>query len=239
MEEIDPSINATTWQVVIKDSAGSSREGSASYQDVGGRLDFTWELAGSDTVASIHVGTQAQWQQRQPWALASRAQILQRVAAEAIRQKAPASQAHIDDQAGWIHLRAAAPSAGVPPAAPVPAVATAPHTAMRARKAKLSVWFAPVLVIAASAAIGMKGLFSIQSPTGTPLGPSIRTPQHVATIISTLEPYVPTLNRNPDEDRHTLSLFLLPLDGRSKEQVIAIAKGWRSRDLHQIGRAHV
>ena len=43
----------------------------------------------------------------------------------------------------------------------------------------------------------MKGLFSIKSPTGTPLGPSIRTPQHVATIISTLEPYVPTLNRDP------------------------------------------
>ena len=93
---------------------------------------------------------------------------------------------------------------------------------------------AAVLVFAASAAIGMKGLFSIQSATGTPLGPSIRTPQHIATIISTPEPYVPTLNRNPDEDRHSLSLFLVPVDGHSKEQVIPIAKGWRSRDLHQV-----
>ena len=83
-------------------------------------------------------------------------------------------------------------------------------------------------------AVRLKGVFSIKSPTGTALGPSIRTPQHIATIISTLEPYLPSPNRNPDEDRHALSLFLVPVDGRSREQVNPIAKGWRSRDLHQV-----
>ena len=62
MEDIDPSINAKTWQVVIMDSVGSSREGSVSYHDAGSQLDFTWELASGETVAGIHVGTQAQWQ---------------------------------------------------------------------------------------------------------------------------------------------------------------------------------
>ncbi len=105
---------------------------------------------------------------------------------------------------------------------------------MRERMAKFSLGIAAVLVVAAAAASGIKGLFSIQSPTGTPVGLSVRTPQHVATLLSRLEPYVPSLHRNPDNDRHTLSLLLVPLDGRSKEQLVPIATGWRSSDLSKV-----
>ena len=108
------------------------------------------------------------------------------------------------------------------------------HRAMRARMAKFSLGISAALVAAAAAAVGIKGLFSIQSPTGTPVGPSVRTPQHVATMLSRLESYVPSLHRNPDDDRHSLRLLLVPLDGRSKEQLIPVAKGWRSRDLNHV-----
>ena len=239
MEQPDPLSTARAWRVVIKDNEGSGREGSMSYHDAGGRLDFFWELAGGNTVASVNVGTEAQWRLCQPWALASRAQILQRVAAEAIRQKLPAGCAEIDDQAGWIHLRASGAQAAalrVPPQSPSPqlAVTAAPFTGVRGRMGRLSVGIAAALLFAAAAAIGLKGLFNIKSPHGTPLGPSVRTPQHIATIISTLESYVPSLHHNPDEDRHSLSLFLVPVDGRSTGQVIDLGKGWRSRDLHTV-----
>ncbi len=37
----------------------------------------------------------------------------------------------------------------------------------------------------------------------------------LATPIRTLEPYVPSLHRNPDNDRFRLALFLYLADGRS------------------------
>lgn len=114
------------------------------------------------------------------------------------------------------------------------AAAVRAHHVMRERMRKVVLGVMAVVVVAAAAASGIKGLFSIQSPTGTPLGPSVRTPQHVATLLSRLEPYMPSLHRNPDNDRHTLSLLLVPLDGRSKEQVVRIGKGWRSPDLQHV-----
>jgi hypothetical protein len=66
--------------------------------------------------------------------------------------------------------------------------------------------------------------FMISSPTGFPLGPAVRTPQHIATLIQALEPYVPSLHRNPANDRYRLALWLLPVDGRGSVRHVSIAE---------------
>ena len=53
----------------------------------------------------------------------------------------------------------------------------------------------------------------------------MRTNQHVATLIQTLEPYVPSLHRDASKDRYRISILLSPLDGRSAGRLITIAEG--------------
>lgn len=67
-------------------------------------------------------------------------------------------------------------------------------------------------------------MFAISSPTGFPLSPSVRAPQQIATLIQALEPYVPSLHRDPARDRYRLALFLYPVDGHSAERIVPIAK---------------
>jgi len=55
--------------------------------------------------------------------------------------------------------------------------------------------------------------FSFDPGKGTPIGSSVRTDTHIATLIQTLEPYVPSLNRDHGEDTYRISLFRVPLDG--------------------------
>ena len=86
-----------------------------SYHEAGGRLNFTWEFGGGDTVAIIYVGNEARWRERHAWAVERRSQILRRTADEVIRQKSPTSRAEIDEEGGWINIRSARPDAGALP----------------------------------------------------------------------------------------------------------------------------
>ncbi len=90
------------WSVDISENG---REGSVVYHDHEGSLTFYWEFGGGDVLATIGVGTGAEWSRKHPWAAARRTEILQRVASELIRQKAPTSRAEIDDLRGFINLR--------------------------------------------------------------------------------------------------------------------------------------
>ena len=46
--------------------------------------------------------------------------------------------------------------------------------------------------------------------TGTPLDNAVGTPEFIAQLISTQQRYVPSLNRNPDNDRFDVSLLIRP-----------------------------
>lgn len=59
----------------------------------------------------------------------------------------------------------------------------------------------------------------IDPGTGTPLGSSMRTGAHIATLIQTLEPYTPSLNRAHSKDRQRLGIPLVPLDGSASRLV--------------------
>lgn len=75
------------------------------------------------------------------------------------------------------------------------------------------------LGVALIAALGRAVLFIDPGP-GSPIGDALRTDRHVAVLIQTLEPYLPSLNRDHSRNRYSVSLFLVPLDGSRTRQVL-------------------
>ena len=64
----------------------------------------------------------------------------------------------------------------------------------------------------------------IDPGTGTPIGLSVRTDAHIATLLQTLEPYIPSLHRDHSKDTYRVSLFLVPLDD-SAARLIPVVGG--------------
>lgn len=91
-----------SWRVTITQSG---RSGSVDYHEPEGHLSFYWEFGGGDTVALLWGGDAAAWSARHPWASARRREILERVAQEVVRQKAPTCRAEIDEVQGIITVR--------------------------------------------------------------------------------------------------------------------------------------
>ena len=90
------------WSVKVVESG---RSGSIEYRESAGSISFYWEFGGGDTVAIVWVGDLASWSTRYPWAIDHRRAILERVAHEVVRQKAPSCRADIDEKSGYIYLR--------------------------------------------------------------------------------------------------------------------------------------
>ena len=90
------------WTVTI-DQTG--RSGSIAYKEPLGSISFYWEFGGDDAVAIIWIENSAIWSSRYPWAVDRRREILERVAREVVRQKAPKCKAEIDEQHGYMYIR--------------------------------------------------------------------------------------------------------------------------------------
>jgi hypothetical protein len=90
------------WSVEV---TASGRSGSVDYHEDAGSISFYWEFGGGDTVAIIWIEDLATWSTRHPWAVERRREILERVAHEVLRQKAPTCRADIDDQNGYVYIR--------------------------------------------------------------------------------------------------------------------------------------
>ena len=90
------------WSVEI---VQSGRSGSVNYHESSGSISFYWEFGGGDTVAIIWTKDVAVWSSQHPWAVKRRREILERVAQEVVRQKAPTCRADIDDANGYIYIR--------------------------------------------------------------------------------------------------------------------------------------
>ncbi|MEK7781914.1 MAG: hypothetical protein AAB370_10490 [Verrucomicrobiota bacterium] len=210
------------WSVVVHEEG---RCGKVVYREPSGSLSFYWEFGGSDMVAAIRVGDAATWQQQHAWAAGRRAEILLRVASEVIRQKVPGCRAEIDDRQGWINIQ----SAGTPPPNP-----SSQQQFLRVSERKSKIVFIATIVIVAVALViwGAKQALSIRVPHGTPLGDSVRAGNEIATLISTLEAYVPSLHRNPNKDRYSVSLFLWPVNGGSPGRLIPLAKNLQAQETH-------
>lgn len=212
---------ARDWSVEFEDTG---RAGTMTYREAEGSIPMNWEYGGKDVVAIITFEQETSWRTRYPWAATRRGEIVRRVAAEAVRQKAPGCRLEIDERSGWIHLRQTTP----PPSLP----ARTQHLEFRRRRAKLMLLLSALVLIAAAIALGLKSLFSVRSSTGTPHGLSLRTPAHVATLIQTLESYVPSLHRDPAKDRYRLALLLTPQDGSSPGRLIPLAQQRRVEEFN-------
>lgn len=208
------------WTVDIQEDG---RCGKVIYREPLGSISFYWEFGGGDTVATIQVGNAATWRQQHAWAADHRAEILRRVAAEIIRQKAPGCNVEIDDRQGWINIQ----SVGMPP--PIP-VTQQQFLRVSERKSKIVLIATIVIVAVALAVWGAKQALSIRVPHGTPLGDSVRAGNEIATLIQTLEAYVPSLHRNPGKDRYSVSLFLWPVNGGSPGRMIPLAKNLQAQE---------
>jgi len=222
-------------QVSIEDRG---RCGTVTYHEAGHRLACYWEFGGSDAVAIVQCGAAADWA-RHPWALGRRADILQFIADEVVRQKAPGCLAEIDPGTGVILLRqtvvssAAGPSRRSPDSRPAASGAvTSAQRAAEARwvfrlttlRARLGLWLLAASLLVAAGLWVKDALFTIDPGKGTAIGHSVRTDRHVATLIQSLEPYVPSLDRNHGDDTYSISLLLVPLDG-SSTQLIPLRRG--------------
>jgi len=89
---------------------------------------------------------------------------------------------------------------------------------------------AAVLVIVVS--IAAFGLGNITVPSGSPLAPSARTADNIATLIQTLAPYRASLNHRPEDERFKVGLFLRPLDSHAASRLIPIASGLTVSSMH-------
>lgn len=205
------------------------RCGTVIYHEAGKRLACYWEFGGGDAVAFVQCGSAADWA-RHPWALDRRVEILQFIADEVVRQKAPDCRAEIDQATGNILLRQAGPARAprlLPRSADrSPFVAGAVTPATRAAEAR---WvfrlttlrmYLGLIVLSGALLVGVglwikDAVFSIKPGKGTAISYSVRTDRHVATLIQTLEAYVPSIDRNHGDDTYSISLFLVPLDGSS------------------------
>jgi hypothetical protein len=79
----------TTTHVSIE---SHGRCGTVTYHEAGNRLACHWEFGGTDTVVIAQCGSDRGWV-RHPWAQARRSGILQCIADEVVRQKAPGCHA--------------------------------------------------------------------------------------------------------------------------------------------------
>ncbi len=191
--------------------------GTVTYHEAGNQLACYWEFGGADAVAIVQCGNIAAWA-RHPWALGRRADILRCIADAVIRQKAPDCRAEIDADTGDILLRQTAPRFDRPsvdrPGIGRPG-AVESHWFFRLSRLRMQLGL--ILLVGAlliGVGVWVKDLlFTINPAQGTAIGLSLRTDRHIATLIQTLEAYVPTLNRNHGNDTYRISLFLVPLDG--------------------------
>jgi hypothetical protein len=82
------------------------RDGYVYYSEFVVRaMSFYWEFGGGDTVAIVSYGSVEEWKKEYPWAVERRPEILDRVAKEVIRQRAPGCRAVIDEKSNCIYIK--------------------------------------------------------------------------------------------------------------------------------------
>ncbi|MEZ6018167.1 MAG: hypothetical protein R3F49_23885 [Planctomycetota bacterium] len=205
---VTPTITATE----------DGRSGTVSYRAAAGILTFFWEFGAGDCVASVQVGTEAEWRARYPWAAPEREAILRVVGEELVRQKAPSCRVDAEGPDGrLLILRNGPPQV---PARP----AQFPTKRLQDVRRLVALGALGVTCALGAAAWLFDRSLKIDPGPGTPLGRTVRTDAHVATLIQTLEAYTPSLHRDGSRDRYRVSLCLTPLDG-SESTLVPLAIG--------------
>jgi hypothetical protein len=208
-----------SWTI---DFVDEGRSGTITFRDAGGAQSFYWEYGGGDVVVIITAYKDPTSSQ------ARRNAILQRVAIETIHKRAPGTVAEIDYAAGRILLRNRDGRAK-----PRPIARTA--DAFDPYKFKWMMAILALVVAGIALAVGLLVSMASTSPTkGIPISESLRAGDSIVTLIRTQDTYVPTLHRDPEKDRFSLALSIIPADGSSKGRLIPIGGGYRVNQLQLV-----
>ena len=209
------------------DITEQGRSGSVVYRELAGSLSFFWEFGGGDTVAIVQVTDIDAWKAPPSWLAGRREEVLRFVADEVVRQKTPGNHAEIEVAEGVILIKQGSPAVKPPDKDRMEAVAW-----MR-RYSRLKMKLGFVVLIGAGiafAAFWFKTKVLVIDPgKGSPFGLSVRAGEQVATLIESLVPYTPSLNRDHSKDEYRMSLFLVTTDGSSGPRTIPIT------DALQVG----
>lgn len=229
------------WSVSVEERG---REGVVRYRDSEVGLSFPFEFGGGEALALISVGTAEEWAQRHPRIAARRTEILERIGVELLRQRAPACRAVMDEGRGCLQILGSAPAAApldvVTAPRPVPprpgdalgdASTSDPQAKAAAFMRRLSSWKAKMALTLGLGALAFallawlaRSFLSVET-IGTPIGASARAGDAIATLVQRLEPYVPSLHRDPSRDRYSLGLLLHGRDEAVAPRWIPIASG--------------
>jgi hypothetical protein len=91
------------WKVTIQ---GDGRSGIIEYWEEEKRIEFGWEIGGAKGIILIIQGPEPwDWDKSNPWAAGRRDEILNRVANEAIRQRATYCVPDIHPRSGIFYIR--------------------------------------------------------------------------------------------------------------------------------------
>ncbi len=67
----------------------SGRAGSINYAEGGNKLKLYWEFGGGDAIVTVWAPSEEKWDAEVPWAKGRRKELLEMIAADVVRQKAP------------------------------------------------------------------------------------------------------------------------------------------------------
>lgn len=90
---------------------------------------------------------------------------------------------------------------------------TAWYFRLRDPKMKFALALGAIALLVAGVLWFKRTVLVIDPGKGSPLGLSLRSDRHIATLIQSLEAYTPSLHRDGSKDRFTVSIFIVPLDG--------------------------
>lgn len=217
-------MNANTrpqkWRVRI---VADGRDGQVIYEEAGRALSFYWEFGAGPVIVGVAVGDAADWRADHPWAAERRDEIIARLGAELIRQKVPAGRAELDASGRFLNVF----SAGAPPAPAQPrARAAAADFVWRLNKARsrMCMIILALALIAGATLLAGRSLLTIRT-IGAPAGASARAGDFIVTPISRLEPYVPSLDRNPGRDRYSIGLLVHSVRDEEWRRYATVAEG--------------
>ncbi|MFZ5548185.1 MAG: hypothetical protein ACOZJX_05780 [Pseudomonadota bacterium] len=207
------------------------REGQVVYTEGARAITGHMEFGGGDVVTILSMGTADVWQARHAWAVARRAEILRFIADEAIRQRAPGCSAEVDAPRGDVLVRSKA-GTSTAPAGRGGGTGTGTGSAAWVFRfselcSKLALVVLALVLIAGAAGWAWTRVMQVQPGKGVPIGRTVRTDTHLATLIQQLQPYAASLHHDPSTERFTLSVFLVPLDGGAPD-LVRIAEGQRA-----------
>lgn len=218
------------WRVSFNEQG---RDGYVIYEEGGKALSFYWALGGGEVVASVSIGDEAEWRADYPEFADRRAEIISRIAEESIRMRSPTSRAEMDETGRFLNFIAGG-SLFSSRGARVEAVGRQSEAAAfywRFNRVKTRMGFLALLliVVAGGAMLAGRSFLTVKT-TGTPAGASARAGDFIATPISWLEPYVPSLDRNHAKDRYSTGLLLHSAADETLRRYVKVAEGRSGSD---------